>query len=304
MRTPRAVAIACSALVGIVAVTVAGAPASAVESADSGWWTSAPPLVAADVPEDGLLIQGGVDEPVAYAAVSFHLQSDEQPAALTLEVVPDTFATPETSLALCPLTKPFTAARADAHGEPIDDAPGYDCTNHIPATPSDDGTRFTFDLGDLPAGETVALAVTPSTPVDRVVLRRPLLDSLQTEFDLGGSSSIPPPPPEMGTVAPAPPTPGLVPDAAPVEVPPPPPAAVPSLTPPAANASDEPASTPTEPPSELDPLVFPPLANAVTPLGDEGSLGSRLAFAAIVLAAIAAWAYAGRRRVHAVSGAQ
>src|SRR5207253_5839870 len=81
----RLLSVAVAALGTVLLVT---APSSASTSARSGWWTSVPLAAAPDVPADGILLQGGpaIDSPVAYGAVAFALEADDEPSELTLAV--------------------------------------------------------------------------------------------------------------------------------------------------------------------------------------------------------------------------
>lgn len=176
--TRRARSIVVMALA--TALTVVGSSAAvAATTAEAGWWTSAPVAAAPDAADDGLLVQGGssADEPFAYAAVAYALAAGETPTSLTLTVAEGSASTPNASLALCPLTDSFSAEQ----GGSMADAPEFDCSTKATASPSDDGSSYAFsDLAGLARDGTLAVAMLPTAPTDRVVITHPGPDALQT----------------------------------------------------------------------------------------------------------------------------
>lgn len=192
-----------SAAVGLL---ISAGPAAAASSVTSGWWTTSPLLVAPDVADGQLLVQGGssAEEPAAYAGISFLLGEDEEPASLTLTVAPDAASTPGSTLSLCALDAPA----ADAAGKPAEGAPAPDCSTAVEAEPSEDGTTYTFEVTAFAADGSLDVAVLPGQVSDRVVFEAPTVTSLRSAggsgiitdgFDSGGFSAPAP------TPSPAPP---------------------------------------------------------------------------------------------------
>src|SRR5205085_12303367 len=109
-------------------------------SVQSGWWTLTPVAVAPDVGPDQLLVQGGsdVNQPVAYAGVSFTLAPGEVPQGLALTVAPNSASTPATTLALCRLGSPATSAQ----GGPAAGGPRFDCSTKVQAAPASTGGKY------------------------------------------------------------------------------------------------------------------------------------------------------------------
>jgi hypothetical protein len=170
------------ALAVTAAVLTPGA-ATAAEAEGAGWWTASPVPVAPPDSTDGLVVQGGptADQPVSYAAVQFALSDGEIPSHLTLTTAPSSASTPATTLTVCPISGSFVPADGGA----IADAPKYDCTTKA-SSPATAGA-YSFDLSSLSAASgTLALAVLPGAPSDRVVLSKPGSDALETS---GGSAS-------------------------------------------------------------------------------------------------------------------
>lgn len=208
-----------------LAIVIAGSmvmpapPVAAVSSVTSGWWTTASTPVPPDVPPDGLLVQSTIN-PSAYAAASFVLDPAERPEALTLTVAPGAASNPVTIVRVCPLTERFEPERGGA----ADAAPAYDCTQFVDASPT--AGAYVFDVSKLPATGTLAVALLPTGPLDRVVFERPDAGSLSTtranaptEPPVNAPVGAPPsngepfldPPftarPDIGALGPPPPTP-------------------------------------------------------------------------------------------------
>ena len=181
-------------LVAGAVLSVPAPHAHAVASVESGWWTTSPVPIGPDVGDDQLLVQGGGAEPVAYAGISFVLGPDEQPQRLRLTVAPDSASTPASTLRLCALSAPASAAA----GEPAADGPAFDCgAATAEAGPSSDGTSYEFDVGAFVAEASFDVAVLPTQSSDRVVLSAPAVDALVVASDpaTGGSTPSPSPPP-------------------------------------------------------------------------------------------------------------
>lgn len=172
------------AALGALAMVAVPDPAGAASSVTSGWWSVSPVHAAPDVTDDELLVQGGPDEgsPIAYAGVSFALDGGEVPARLVLQVAPGTATTPNASLSLCRLGGPADST----------DAPGFDCATRVEAAPAADGASYEFDASGFAGGGSLDLAVVPTQPTDRVVLRKPAPDALQGDgTTTGGADAVP-----------------------------------------------------------------------------------------------------------------
>jgi hypothetical protein len=150
-------------------------PVAAASSVDAGWWTSSP-LPPPDVPGGGLEVQGGpdVNNPVAFAAVSFALDPGETAQSVRLAVTGNAASTPNAQLMVCPLTTTF----APASGAAMSQAPEYDCAAKATASPSGDGKTYTFDVSRITATSALAVAILPTQPTDRVVFDAPSTGAL------------------------------------------------------------------------------------------------------------------------------
>lgn len=268
---------------------LAHAPASAVTSTQSGWWTDAPLAAAPDVPDDGLLLQGGatVDEPAAYGAVSFTLAVDEEPGDLTLVVAADSATTPNASIAVCPLTEAF----APAHGAALADAPSFDCSDGVGASRADDGRTFTVDASGLARDGAIAVALLPTAFTDRIVLEAPTGASLSTT-----TSSAPAPPTSpvgrTGAARPSPsrPTVGATPAPA-------------STSPPAGPTAPTPTTAPVTP-AEYVPVETADARPADARPADGGSSERGLAFLSLVVVTGGLWLFGGAARPSDPAGAR
>ena len=166
-----------------------------------GWWTvtnlsrvdtAGGPLPGAetppppDVPEDGLLVQGGPDDsselaggiggPSAFAALLYEVPLGEAADTLVLMLSEDATSTPLAPLRACPLTGTFQPAQAG----PMSDAPAFDCTAEIVAEPTADGTRYEWPVAALESNGVVAVAILAVGSDDRVVFSGPDDGSLVT----------------------------------------------------------------------------------------------------------------------------
>ena len=261
------------AAAGIAAALATGPsqPGSAGAAIQSGWWM-APVAVAPDAPPDGIVVQGGAPEVLAYGAVGFSLTGDEVPESLLLRVAPDSASTPGATLALCLLTEPFTPVQ----GGPMTDAPAYDCDRAVDAEPSDDGTTYTFEVATLVEDAALAVAILPTAATDRVVLSAPGPYSLT----MAGTAVTPPASDPSSPVLDAP---GATSDL--------PVSAVPVGGTPTFPSDATPTPDVTTPPAGSPPLVAAP----TTP--DDGSGGHGwlppLLFVCLAAVAVGLWSAAG-----------
>jgi hypothetical protein len=129
------------------------------------------------VPANGLLIQGGLPNPVAYAALSYDL-AGLTAGKLTLAVAPNAGTTPAAKVKLCPLSAPTFSPE---QGGPMADAPAYDCKTSVAAGPNAQGTAYDFSVTTLVSNDALAVAILPVDPTTRVVFSQPSEDSLATE---------------------------------------------------------------------------------------------------------------------------
>ena len=170
-----------------VVLAIAGGVHSAAADAPSqqGWWSAAgpaTPAMAAGVPSDGLLVQGGpsADSPNAFAGLSFTLADGATPGSLTLKLAPNGNTVPSSTIKVCRLSGPF----APAQGGDAATAPHFDCTNA--PTGAVDGDHVTVDLSSFTGADEIDVALVPAATTDRVVLAKPDSGALTTT---GGSSS-------------------------------------------------------------------------------------------------------------------
>ena len=278
-------------LAAVAAASLSPAPSYAATSVQSGWWTTAPLAVAPDVPEGGILLQGGssLDEPVAFGALSFALGDDEEAGELTVTVAESSATTPNASITVCPLTSTFTPAEAG----PADDAPTFDCTTSVVADRSDDGRTFTVDAADLATAGEVAVALLPTAFTDRVVLEPPTPAALATSIDrtstpaTSGATSSP-------TASGGGSSSGGLPSTGSAGVP-----AVPRTPQPSSSVSVPP------PPTTVAPApAATPIETAAAP-GEGGSSSNRgLLFLALVALTGALWVFAGAPHTKQPEGAQ
>jgi hypothetical protein len=178
--------------VAVVGVGRGATSASATAPSEQGWWTTLNPgtiggvgLVPAppDVPAKGMLVEGGPGSTpgasdggaLAYGAVLYKIPAGAELGSLTLTVAPDSLTTPDSALELCALDHP---ALPNEQGGPEGDAPAYDCRTHVTAQPSSSGSSYRFDAAALASGDELAVAILPTSPVDRVVLAEPDVNSL------------------------------------------------------------------------------------------------------------------------------
>lgn len=179
----------------VATIGLLASAAGSEEAQQQGWWTTNNPgtpldaTFAPDVPPDGLLVQGGQGTPSAFSALLYTVEPDAKVRTLTLTVDPASISNAGSVLAVCPLVSP---AFTPAQGGPIVDAPEYNCTAQVAGTT--DGTAYSFDVSALVVGSSLAVAVVPTSPLDRVVFDKPGPDSLVTQK---------PGPPETPTTVPS-----------------------------------------------------------------------------------------------------
>jgi hypothetical protein len=87
---------------------------------------------------------------------------------------PTTASVPGSKLIACPLNDP---SFKPADGGAIADAPPYTCSSAVSATVDSSGA-YVFDVAGLRRGDSLAVAVLPSLPTDRVVFAQPGADAL------------------------------------------------------------------------------------------------------------------------------
>lgn len=209
----RLASLLAAACLGTAALLWFAAPtASAATPDETGWWTSLnpgstlgspTPPPPPDVPNHGLVVQGGPDSsPTALAAVVYQLPAGATAGQLTLTVAPNSATTPASQLELCPLANPVIIGE---DGGPMSDAPIYRCEHKLTGAPTSDGKRYQFNVSMLTADGELAVAILPTTQTDRVVLAAPGKNSLtiepaftasgpgtSTSSGNGGTSGVPP----------------------------------------------------------------------------------------------------------------
>lgn len=192
-------------LTAALSVGFGGSSAYALAPTQQGWWTAtnsgsvmgapgAPP--PPDVPAKGLLIEGGPSSapgasdsgPTSFAALVYDFAPDSTVGRLTLSVAPGSGTTPLATIELCALTNP---AIPTDQGGPMSAAPSFDCRTRVTADPSASGSSYQVNVSALvsPAGG-LAVAILPTSPLDRVVFSQPGADSLPVQEGSGSSSGI------------------------------------------------------------------------------------------------------------------
>lgn len=191
----RRILVASAVVVGLLPICAA---AAAQESRTrSGWWSVTSGAGSPDVPEKGLLVQGGPDAaaPTAYAAMSSSMAGGRRPAWLVVNVAPNTATTPGSRLVVCPLTTLFEPA----YGGPAASGPRFDCSTSSTAGPSADGMSYRFDLSALISDGSVTVAILPATATDRVVLTAPGPGAIETVDEVSGDAVVEANPDGAGT---------------------------------------------------------------------------------------------------------
>lgn len=275
-----------------------------------GWWTvtnpsaslPAPPPPPPDVPEGGLLVQGGPQDasdlpggiggPSAIAALVHEVPRGEAAERLVLTLAEGAASTPLAPLQACPLT---TTTFRPAQGGPMEEAPEYDCSTAVVAEPSDDGATYEWAVGDLERNGVVGVAIVAVGSNDRVVFAEPGDGSLVTVASGDPDEAAPGGSPEVAAPAggspstPAGPTRGVT------------PAPVPRAPAPAPAAA--PAAAPAPAPAPVVPDVAPSF-QPTSAVAEEELDGIVAALAVVALAAGATlWALAGRDDPDDVAGA-
>ena len=252
-------------------------PAGAAAPDAQGWWTAAntglpAPPTNPDIPPDGLLVQGGGSgPPTAYAALLYQLPAGAAAQTLTLAVTANSGTTPLASLEVCPLREPTFRPE---QGGAIARAPAYNCATKVTAGPSSSGKTYQFNLTGLGASKSVAIAVLPTSPTDRVVLDKPNADSLtigQSAVDTTPAPAVTDP-----SAAVSPPSSGSAPTGPSADTPAPPAAPQADITAsdPTSSAQGSPSSPPLAAPDSVPtPATVPPTPVAST-TGSVGQLAS------------------------------
>ena len=173
---------------GLVDLAAGTAGADALQQ--QGWWTAANPglpagsgVVAPDVPEKGLLVQGGASSPSAFSALVFQVPDGATVGQMTLNVTANTVSTNSATLRICPLVE--TTIKPE-QGGPMADAPKYDCARQTTAKAT--GSSYKFNIASLVDAGTLAVAVLPSGTTDRVVFDQPDANTLAIQPRAGASS--------------------------------------------------------------------------------------------------------------------
>lgn len=218
---PRPVAVSC-----VLAALLAGplaTPGHAEAPTAQGWWSIAhqgvQPPAPPDVPEDGLLVQGGAARPVApgaptpggtpavaattqaLSALTFVLPAGAAVESLVLKLVGDPPAS--TTAFACPVTGPYEAVQNGEYGK----RPSFDClTNAVPVLDPVAGTlTFGSDLTGIVRGRSLSFVLLPGE-ADRLVLQKPGATALVLRRSTGSSGPgttplNPGPPPPQGPAA-------------------------------------------------------------------------------------------------------
>ena len=181
--------LACIGALGCLPLGATPAGADS-DGPQQGWWTVANPgtplpgsATAPDVPANGLLVQGGPSSPDAYAALVFNVPDGVSAGQLTLKLASNALSTSGVTLQVCPLENPVIKVE---QGGPMSDAPAYDCS--APATATASGGAYTFDVSTFTSYGSVAVAILPTAPTDRIVFDQPGSDSLSVEPGSSGSA--------------------------------------------------------------------------------------------------------------------
>jgi hypothetical protein len=202
---------ACRAGIGAVTLLAAivgdGGRAVADAPTAQAWWSAAPqavPATAADVPADGLLVQGGpaAGSPNAFAALSFGVAAGATPTTLTLRLVPSAANVPSSTVRACRLSGSFTPVQ----GGDMASAPAFDCTGATAVAV--DGDHVTVDVSRLAASGELNVAIVPANATDRLAFAKPGADALAVGDVTGGvaqgTGTDPSESFDLATVAPAP----------------------------------------------------------------------------------------------------
>jgi hypothetical protein len=121
---------------------------------------------------------GPSSPPVAYAGLVYYLPLGGSASTLTLTVAAHSVTTPKATLELCPLTNPVLNPE---QGGPSSDAPPYDCTHNVSAAPNAAGSAYAFQVSQLVSDGSLAVAILPTNPTDRVVFDQPDANSLAVQ---------------------------------------------------------------------------------------------------------------------------
>jgi hypothetical protein len=286
--------VALSTVQAAVLLFLAAPGAHADEPLQQGWWTAAsigaPAQPPSDVPSDGLLVQGGVNNPSAFAAVVYDVAAGATVGQLTLTVARPSATTPGAKLEACPLT---VSSITPEQGGAMSDAPHYNCAHKATGAPSKDGNTYAFSVSNLVTSGALAVAILPTTSSDRVVFSKPGTSSLPVTQSVAGGT----PPPFDSAPAPANNPAPLAPAGGASLAAAPPGQSGPSLpgpatTPPQPQVAPSPAPTTTPLPNGFTAASTGPGPGKSSPAAVGLTLGG-------VAVAAALWAYAGRNKEQA-----
>lgn len=112
----------------------------------------------------------------AFGALSYDVPEGATVGKLTLTVAPNSATTPSTTLELCPLT---SQSFKPEEGGAMSDAPSYSCAHNVTAAPT--SSSYQFDVSSLVSSGSLAVAILPTSPSDRVVLSQPDTKSLDVQ---------------------------------------------------------------------------------------------------------------------------
>lgn len=295
------------ALVTATAAVVVGVSpllARADAPQQQGWWTDAnpgglpanPASAAADVPDDGLLVQAGPVNPTApcnctaFAGLVYELADGTTATDLTLKVAPNSATTPVASLELCGLVNPTLDTE---QGGAMADAPDFDCKQHESASLGAGDSSFTFHVGSLVSDGILAVAILPGDSSSRVVLSKPGDSSLATTMSTSSDDFAAGPAPAASSgdgTAPSG-SGGGVPPAAEQPAP-----QLPSQSAVGADAGETPVVAPAPSTAAASPVAVAPVAATSTPSTGPTPVAVLILIAGLALGA-ALWAMAGRGSV-------
>lgn len=189
--------------------------ASAISPEAHGWWwqgnsgalTGSPmPTAPADVPQGGMLIEGGLGSTsgqndscdslmtspgsacAAYGAITYVLPPGTTAATLSLTVASQASDTPGSTLELCPLHDSQLKAE---QGGPISDGPSFRCVVNVTSSTTPTQLTFQFPVASLISSDHLAVAVLATSPTDRIVLEPPSSTSLEVLHSPATSANIP-----------------------------------------------------------------------------------------------------------------
>jgi hypothetical protein len=207
---------------------------------------------------------------------------------LTLAVSRPSATTPSAALQVCPLD---SASITPEQGGPMSEAPTYNCTTKVTASPDKSGNTYSFDVASLVTQGALAIAVLPPDPTTRVVFSKPGPSSLTVTQQV----AQPPPPPPLNSAP--------VPTSNPAPLAPAGGASLAAAPPVQSGPSlPAPATTPPQPQVAPNPTATTTQGTGGFAAASTGSGPGKASPAAVglalggVAAAAALWAYAGRNK--------